>query len=68
MASKERKKVIATIEISGVENWNEFENLSDTESITKELKDLESEIQDELSNILGGRENISVKCNLILYK
>lgn len=65
MASKERKKVIATIEISGVENWNEFENLSDIESIRKELKDLESEIQDELSNILGGRENISVKCNLI---
>lgn len=65
MASKERKKVIATIEISGVENWNEFENLSDIESIRKELKDLEYEIQDELSNILGGRENISVKCNLI---
>ena len=58
------KKIIAKIEITGIENWDDFKDSENVEKTEQELRELEIEIADSLIGLLN-KKDFSVKCNLI---
>jgi len=58
------KKIIAKIEITGIEDWDDFKDSENVQKTEQELRELEIEIADSLIGLLN-KKDFSVKCNLI---
>ncbi len=58
------QKIIVTIEITGLGDWDNFVHAHDENEIKKGLSWLEKEIKIELCHSLLDPQNVTVKCEL----